>query len=141
MGNGNENNKIPFEIKQVFTTKGNKMYGKGVYELDAETAERFKKEGRGDYVNADDNPKSKQKTAPAQKKQQEGGAKTNGGTGAPNESDIPGNFVRRGKLIAAGFDTIEKLKAAKQEEIAKAVEGDEDAAIVGKIGLAIEQLP
>ncbi len=50
---------------------------------------------------------------------------------------MPNNFPGRKELVAAGFDTKEKLKAAKQDEIAK-VFGD-DTAKVNKVGVAISK--
>ncbi len=59
------------------------------------------------------------------------------GEGSDDESDLPNNFPGRKELVAAGFDTKEKLKTVKQNEIAK-VFGD-DTAKINKVGVAISK--
>lgn len=160
-----QNGRVLFEVREVFSDSGTGLhYGKGVYPLKKDVAERFFREKRGRYIDASQAPKEEQgsffgsdaeaaslgeaQSAPGEEMEHGLNSEATSQTGEDSEvtedevvvdeeTPLPTRFPERAVLIELGLDTIEKVEALSEDEL-KAKPGIAQAKAT-KIGLALAE--
>ncbi len=122
---------------------GSQLRAPGEIEVDEKTAARLVKAGRAHIIgreqkpgDVDRVPKPVVTPAGANPRIDAQSELGNQAPSEPGETPLPEDFPKRDQLIAAGFDTIEKLKGPDVREKLLAIEGLGEASVT-KIGLAV----
>lgn len=114
------------------------LIGRGERDVATHTAQRWIAKGKAEP--ADEGSAEYQRELEDNRpKEIPGGGDDNVVTGPAAETFLPEDFPERDKLIAAGLDTVEKLKAKDAADKIGAVEGISKAGLT-KIGLAIDKI-
>lgn len=120
-------------------SRGHRLIGAGERDVDRATAQRWIADGKAVAVDEESEAVSEEISS-GRPKQIPGQGSDNDPKDPPAETPLPKNFPSRDKLAAAGFETVESIRAMTgPDELGAKVPGLNKSEIT-RIGLAVSQL-